>query len=209
MDTERPVGRSTSEFEKTSDSGFRNRWLKALFAAAGIHSLAVALLVAPDLRRKEPFFLRLTSSSRVEIRSLGESGGAIPQTKGKARSSKESANSPTAKAPAQSGASAVPAQILPRPVGDPLNDSSGGSATLIGGGSPEYPVISRRMGEEGEVRLLLRIDAEGRVTEASVERSSGFSAWIERRWSSFGRLVSVSSVQFTSPFKRKCRSSLG
>lgn len=39
---------------------------------------------------------------------------------------------------------------------------------------PEYPTMSKRLGEEGSVILLLTLDAEGRVTEASVDTPSGF-----------------------------------
>jgi len=39
---------------------------------------------------------------------------------------------------------------------------------------PEYPTMSRRLGEEGAVVLLLTLDDGGRVTAASVDTSSGF-----------------------------------
>jgi protein TonB len=39
---------------------------------------------------------------------------------------------------------------------------------------PEYPTMSRRLGEEGAVVLLLTLDEDGRVTEATVDTSSGF-----------------------------------
>lgn len=39
---------------------------------------------------------------------------------------------------------------------------------------PEYPTMSKRLGEEGSVILLLTVDEEGRVTDASVDTSSGF-----------------------------------
>ena len=37
-----------------------------------------------------------------------------------------------------------------------------------------YPTMSRRLGEEGTVVLLLTVDEQGRVTEATVQSSSGF-----------------------------------
>jgi periplasmic protein TonB len=40
---------------------------------------------------------------------------------------------------------------------------------------PEYPTMSRRLGEEGAVILLLTLDDTGRVTEATVDTSSGFA----------------------------------
>ncbi len=39
---------------------------------------------------------------------------------------------------------------------------------------PEYPTMSRRLGEEGATVLLLTIDADGRVTASTVDTSSGF-----------------------------------
>lgn len=54
---------------------------------------------------------------------------------------------------------------------------------------PEYPTMSRRLGEEGQVVLLLTVDEEGRVIEATVDKSSGFERLDEaavreatRRW---------------------------
>lgn len=40
---------------------------------------------------------------------------------------------------------------------------------------PDYPPTSRRLGEEGSVVLQVYVDAEGKVTEAKVQTSSGFS----------------------------------
>jgi periplasmic protein TonB len=39
---------------------------------------------------------------------------------------------------------------------------------------PEYPTMSKRLGEEGSVVLLLTLDEEGSVTDAKVDTSSGF-----------------------------------
>lgn len=41
-------------------------------------------------------------------------------------------------------------------------------------GTPEYPTMSRRLGEEGAVILLLTLDEDGRVTDAKVDTSSGY-----------------------------------
>lgn len=55
--------------------------------------------------------------------------------------------------------------------------------------TPEYPPISRRLGEQGTVLLKIVIDANGDVTDASVEKSSGYSrldsaavSWVKRHW---------------------------
>lgn len=39
---------------------------------------------------------------------------------------------------------------------------------------PEYPTMSRRLGEEGATILLLTLDEDGRVTAASIAETSGF-----------------------------------
>lgn len=39
---------------------------------------------------------------------------------------------------------------------------------------PDYPAISRRLGEQGQVKLKVELDETGRVTSASVAESSGY-----------------------------------
>ena len=41
---------------------------------------------------------------------------------------------------------------------------------------PEYPWLSRRNGEQGVVRLVVRVAADGRVLAVEVAQSSGFRA---------------------------------
>jgi protein TonB len=55
--------------------------------------------------------------------------------------------------------------------------------------TPDYPPMSRRLDEEGAVRLKLSIAPDGNVNDASVEKSSGFLrlddaavAWVKMRW---------------------------
>ena len=55
--------------------------------------------------------------------------------------------------------------------------------------TPDYPMLDRRLGHEGVVLLALSIDAEGSVTGASVEHSSGYDgldaaaiAWVKAHW---------------------------
>jgi protein TonB len=40
--------------------------------------------------------------------------------------------------------------------------------------APDYPAMSRRMGEEGKVLLLVQVSAEGHPTDVTVKQSSGF-----------------------------------
>lgn len=49
----------------------------------------------------------------------------------------------------------------------------GGEAEPLGRIQPEYPPISRRLGEEGEAIFLLSIRADGSVENARLEKSSG------------------------------------
>jgi protein TonB len=54
---------------------------------------------------------------------------------------------------------------------------------------PEYPAVATRLGEQGSVRLSIKVDANGMVTEASVLTSSGHDvldsaaiAWVKAHW---------------------------
>jgi protein TonB len=40
--------------------------------------------------------------------------------------------------------------------------------------SPDYPAISRRLGEQGQVKLKVELDETGRITSARVVESSGY-----------------------------------
>lgn len=55
--------------------------------------------------------------------------------------------------------------------------------------TPPYPAEARRRGQQGTVQLQIVFGADGRVTSATVGRSSGFSdldraaaAWVRRHW---------------------------
>lgn len=48
-----------------------------------------------------------------------------------------------------------------------------GEARPIGKINPIYPAMSRKLGEEGEAVFMLGIDADGSVTNATLEKSSG------------------------------------
>lgn len=54
---------------------------------------------------------------------------------------------------------------------------------------PEYPPLSRAAGEKGAVQLLIMIDANGNVSNATVARSSGYQrldeaavSWVKAHW---------------------------
>lgn len=67
---------------------------------------------------------------------------------------------------------APPKAAPPPPAADVVNPPRQNTRSPIS--QPEYPTMSRRLGEEGATILLLTLDADGRVTAASVDASSGF-----------------------------------
>ena len=48
-------------------------------------------------------------------------------------------------------------------------------AAYLANPAPPYPGASKRMGEEGRVLLRVQVGVDGRPTEVSIARSSGFS----------------------------------
>lgn len=72
------------------------------------------------------------------------------------------------------------AQAAPAPAAPAANDADWSpprpaSAAGYANTPPRYPAASRRLGEQGRVLLALLIDIDGRVQEASVRQSSGYS----------------------------------
>lgn len=67
---------------------------------------------------------------------------------------------------------AAPAEA-PRPVPPPLVQPRF-NADYLDNPKPPYPSVSRRMGEEGEVRLRVLVDATGHPQQVEIERSSGY-----------------------------------
>ena len=70
-----------------------------------------------------------------------------------------------------------PEQVIvapsPMPAG-PVRLASELAVTCPKRSAPEYPMMSRRMGEEGRVVLWVELDEQGRMSTARVETSSGF-----------------------------------
>ncbi len=56
----------------------------------------------------------------------------------------------------------------------PVQFSSNGKQMLADACSDRYPSASRRLNEEGVVKVLVYVSADGRATDAKVETSSGF-----------------------------------
>lgn len=59
-----------------------------------------------------------------------------------------------------------PADVIVPPRTNPRRPNAGAEEI--------YPAMSKRLGEEGTVVLLLSVNADGRVTEAKVDQTSGF-----------------------------------
>jgi TonB family protein len=91
--------------------------------------------------------------------------------------------------------------VVPDPHDNPINipqidtppgptDTFVPASALAGTHStPDYPTVDRRLTHEGAVQLALSIDAQGTVTGATVEKSSGYVgldaaavAWVKAYW---------------------------
>lgn len=62
----------------------------------------------------------------------------------------------------------------PPPAADVLIPPRSNPRRPNAGAEEIYPAMSKRLGEEGTVVLLLTVSDEGRVTEAKIDQSSGF-----------------------------------
>ncbi len=79
-------------------------------------------------------------------------------------------NAPAAQ-PAPAAAPAAPVAVAaPLSIAPPRFD-----AAYLSNPAPPYPGASKRMGEEGRVLLRVQVGADGRPTEVSIARSSGFA----------------------------------
>jgi protein TonB len=67
-----------------------------------------------------------------------------------------------------------PVAEAPARVAQPVMMSSELSLACPQRTPPDYPAISRRLGEQGQVKLKVELDETGRITSASVAESSGF-----------------------------------
>ncbi len=90
-------------------------------------------------------------------------------------------------APAPSAPEAPVAPAAPSAGSGPVSVSNL-NTNLLSGSPPSYPMGSRRKREQGTVVLRLVVSEDGRVTQISVQRSSGFAALDDaalaavRRW---------------------------
>lgn len=86
---------------------------------------------------------------------------------------------------------ALPVPAVPRVVSPPTPPVVFTPARAIAASHtiPEYPFVSRRLREQGTLRLKLTVDEKGLVTEAVVVNSSGFERldeaavkWVKAQW---------------------------
>jgi periplasmic protein TonB len=93
--------------------------------------------------------------------------------------------------PSANAISNRPAEALPPPISNIGPAVAVRPALAIDGThtSPEYPIVSRRLGEQGNVRLQLTIGEDGMVSMAKILQSSGFKRlddaavdWVIRHW---------------------------
>ena len=82
----------------------------------------------------------------------------------------------------------TPPRVVPQPPTPPVIFTAARSIASTHT-TPEYPFISRRLREQGTLRLKLTIDDKGSVTEAVVVNSSGFErldeaaeSWVKAKW---------------------------
>lgn len=87
---------------------------------------------------------------------------------------------PSAPAPSLETPTALPTPQAPAPAASPAPSSSTAGATAprfdaayLQNPQPDYPAVSRRIGEEGRVILRVLVSAEGRAEEVEVRTSSG------------------------------------
>ena len=78
--------------------------------------------------------------------------------------------SPSA-APTPAAPSAPPTQTAPAA---PRIELPSTQADYLNNPRPAYPPLSKRLGEEGKVVLRVRIEADGRASQAEIHRSSGY-----------------------------------
>ncbi len=85
----------------------------------------------------------------------------------------QQAPEPAPPAPAPAAPAAPPAAPAPSAGSGPVSVSNL-TTNLLSGTPPSYPVESRHKHEEGTVVLWLVISREGRVSQASIQQSSGY-----------------------------------
>ena len=174
------------------------RWIPCILASLMIHSLVLIFPVWPSLQDQDPPS-RATMDLDLVICARDE---AVPEQKPVVHPQPQPVPQQKREAPSQkkekpAAGPAVPGSLAaedsnfspPTPAAfkNPDEPSPGEISTpppspgprtvspadVLSRVSPVYPLVSRRRGEEGEVRFLVRIDPAGKVVTAKVVLSSG------------------------------------
>jgi protein TonB len=174
-----------------------SNWLHSgryLLVAVILHGL---VLLYPLALNVDPVEIPPPSTMQVELNEHVSAAHAIPP-----RAPEKPRPQPTphkekqdlapqqvlALAPEQSSAPAtftVPAPIVASPVLPPVSAPTSNSgqpavtaarfdAAYLHNPHPEYPSLSRRLGEEGKVLLKVRVSPDGQASAVEVEKSSSF-----------------------------------
>ncbi|WP_272486979.1 energy transducer TonB [Zeimonas sediminis] len=100
-------------------------------------------------------------------------GTATPSAPAPTAETPSSAASRPAAAPSAGAAAQAPAVASAAAPAGPRRTAPRVDASWAGNTPPPYPMRARRMGDQGEVLLDVRVGADGRVTDVRLKRSSG------------------------------------
>lgn len=135
----------------------------------------------PTPPRRESFIQPQTTPppfplAPVPASNPADTAGALPET----RATGIEPSSPTT--PLTTGMAAVPPTT---PSGAVISPSSGlangdmelpsATASFLHNPPPRYPPLSRRLGEQGQVLLRVRIEVDGTASQAEIRASSGYT----------------------------------
>lgn len=147
--------------------------------------------VAPAPAKAHPAPARLAAAARPHSTPAGPSAAPPPPAAVAAQVASVSTASPAAAAP-EPGATLAgqpdpvgrpesPAQASPapgrraptQPAQSSRDEPPDPHAAYLNNPAPPYPLLSRRLGEQGTVQLAVWVDAQGLVSEVRLARSSG------------------------------------
>lgn len=167
-------------------SGQRRWTVLAIGVVAAVHLLAIALLMDVEPRGRESVQLLRMTVRTVELAPPApEKPMEPPREKPQRPAARpvKPAESPPVMAAAPdpepvSRAFAVPPQPpaekpAPPPAPAPIT-AARFDADYLRNPAPAYPLMSRRLGEQGSVLLLVRVGADGSAERVQVRQTSGF-----------------------------------
>jgi len=165
--------------------------LTGIAAALGLHAAAIVLLlqyapVRDALTRAVPLMVHLVSPPETKPDVLAKPLPVKRQSQPRIMPP-QSVLAATPEAPSPAHAAAQPVDLAPQPVAAKPVPSAVAvpaapppvvppsySADYLNNPAPEYPAVSRRLGEQGRVVLRVRVEASGLPSEIRLHASSGF-----------------------------------